>query len=1411
MGIVLPQVVTEDRASGGQVIDSSLKFDDSFKTNLGRTPGSVGNRKIFTWSGWTKRSQIGDTQRLMFVGDGSNYFSISFNNDTVQVEEAGGSYAFYVYTNAVFRDTGWYHVAIAVDTTQSTESNRVKVYVNGVDQGLTAGNNWPPLNAELQINNTVDHRIGRNDADCFNGLLTNTYLIDGQALGPENFGFTDGLTNTWRPKKYTGTFGTNGFYLRMDGNSPIGEDKSGNGNDFTPVNFGGSVALPKATGAKPILNTTQGGTQAGVGVFGSRENIGYAVTVAPKTGGGNAYYIDGVERQTLTGLIRGATYTFDQSDSSNDNHPLRLSITDDGTHTGGGVQYTDGNVQGGTPGTAGAATTITIPYNAPNTLYYYCGNHSGMGNNITGITTNEKLADQYASNCVLALPLLSSANDVSTSIGCTSTTKTTAVTNAVASNNASNFYSGSYYFDGSGDFINVTAQSELSLQGDFTVECWTFIDTNVSNGKQISSLGYYVSGKDGNWYFGLSSAAGYEIVFYSYDGQSSAEFVNADLDAPQIDKWYHIAAVRIGTTVTLYVDGVSKASGTISKGLDNGGVDGLTLGRLSQSGGSGAYGTLNGYIQDLRIYNGVGKYTSNFIPASTNPDILPDTPSGVSGSSKLAKVTDGAVTFDGTDDYLNVDWSSDFEFSTGDFTIEYYGYWNTSGTSIAWGQSLSERFDLGSLSAGSVRFFCRSNSSTFINISADIAPSKWSHIAAVREGTAFRLYIDGKLGASGTASDTMPNDSSRGVDIGRRRYSSTDSTYTNGSISNLRVIKGTALYTSNFTPPTEPLTNVTNTKLLCCQSNTSATEGAVKPGTITANGDAAATNFNPFNTDIHTVRGQETGYATLDSLAPDNGAILSDGNLETTFTTGSSTGTVPGTIFVDNSKWYCEVTIEDIGGSSEAQIGIIREDDRTNRYIGATGTNGYGYEPYRDRKYGPNAANSTGIFGTTYTSGTHHYAMALDLDEGTLDIYKEGILQGELQNGISGRYTFAVADIGGADVPVIKVNFGQKPFKFPPPDGFQPLNSASATPETVIARPDQYVGIVTYTGNGTARRISGYNFQPDLVWCKLRGTSGDNILQDTVRGTGVYIRSNSTGGDVSDSNYITNFNRDGFSVGTANPVNQNNQGIVAWCWKAGGNKNTFNKDDVGYASAAAAGLTAGDIAPTGASVGTKQGFSIIKWVSIAWAGNANNRQVPHGLTQAPDFIVTKGMETTGGWYTYHKDLHATDPNDYYMTLNTNDAVGNLADSFGPNKPDATTFGDRLLGMEAGKDSIAYVWHDVPGLQKFGSYEGNGDNDGAYIELGFTPKVLLTKSSSHGSDWQLWDTSRQPHNVNANTLTPNSSAAETGTAGYAVDMLSNGVKFRMYGSSSNQSGYTYIYAAWAEAPTFNLYGAQSNAR
>ena len=170
-----------------------------------------------------------------------------------------------------------------------------------------------------------------NDNNYYDGSMSQLYMIDGQALDVSYFGFTDPLTNTWRPKKLnikdtpTGSWGTNGFYLPFDGSAPIGQDQSGNGNDWTPKNFGTLLEITKATGALPILDTANGGR---TGLPTVRGSVGVAVTVAAKTGGGNAFYFDGVEAATVN-FARGQTVTFDTSDSTVATHPLRFSITSD--------------------------------------------------------------------------------------------------------------------------------------------------------------------------------------------------------------------------------------------------------------------------------------------------------------------------------------------------------------------------------------------------------------------------------------------------------------------------------------------------------------------------------------------------------------------------------------------------------------------------------------------------------------------------------------------------------------------------------------------------------------------------------------------------------------------------------------------------------------------------------------------------------------------------------------------------------------------------------------------------------------------------------------------------------------------------------------------------------------------------
>ena len=237
MGIAIPQVITPSKATGAQVIDGSLGFSGTDQ-KLERTPGSAGNQQTWTWSSWVKINP-GQNNSVFSVHTGaSDRLHLRIGSSYAILAQNTGSWDFDIRSNAKFRDNEWYHFVCVADFTNSTQNDRAILYVNG--ERLTLGTNTLPSNTTTNtiVNATKAHYIGesRSGTD-FEGRMSQVYLIDGQALDPSYFGFTDPLTNTWKPKKYTGTFGTNGFYLPLDGNSPIGQDKSGNGNDWTPVNW----------------------------------------------------------------------------------------------------------------------------------------------------------------------------------------------------------------------------------------------------------------------------------------------------------------------------------------------------------------------------------------------------------------------------------------------------------------------------------------------------------------------------------------------------------------------------------------------------------------------------------------------------------------------------------------------------------------------------------------------------------------------------------------------------------------------------------------------------------------------------------------------------------------------------------------------------------------------------------------------------------------------------------------------------------------------------------------------------------------------------------------------------------------------------------------------------------------------
>tara|TARA_R110002012_G_C11617790_1_gene608667 strand:+ start:381 stop:1685 length:1305 start_codon:yes stop_codon:yes gene_type:complete len=215
---------------------------------LTRTPSGAGNSQIFTLSTWIKRGLLSATSgsQNIFESRPGSYFLFVFTNasnasggDTIRFEASGGMN---LGIDGLFRDpSAWYHVVAAVDTTQSTASNRVKFYVNGEQRGLNSTyTTYPSQNDSFQWNSNVIQCVGGSQAQSgegFDGYLADTYNIDGQQLTAASFGETDSTTGIWIPKTYSGTYGTNGFRLEYRNAAALGTDTSGQGNNFTPQNM----------------------------------------------------------------------------------------------------------------------------------------------------------------------------------------------------------------------------------------------------------------------------------------------------------------------------------------------------------------------------------------------------------------------------------------------------------------------------------------------------------------------------------------------------------------------------------------------------------------------------------------------------------------------------------------------------------------------------------------------------------------------------------------------------------------------------------------------------------------------------------------------------------------------------------------------------------------------------------------------------------------------------------------------------------------------------------------------------------------------------------------------------------------------------------------------------------------------
>tara|TARA_R100000655_G_scaffold55819_1_gene93939 strand:+ start:356 stop:1798 length:1443 start_codon:yes stop_codon:yes gene_type:complete len=225
-------------------VANSLRFNDGSSDNLTRTPSSASNRKTWTWSGWVKRSTLGANQDLFNAYNPDGFWERFYftSGDILEYDNDISGSDYTLNSEMLFRDvSAWYHLVFAKDTTQSTEANRLKIYVNGTQITLTeVALGYPPQNTDGDINNTLAHSIGKlASGSYFDGYMAEVVFVDGEALTPTSFGeFDEDSPTIWKPKSVSGlTFGTNGFYLDFEDSSALGADVSGSSNSFTVNNL----------------------------------------------------------------------------------------------------------------------------------------------------------------------------------------------------------------------------------------------------------------------------------------------------------------------------------------------------------------------------------------------------------------------------------------------------------------------------------------------------------------------------------------------------------------------------------------------------------------------------------------------------------------------------------------------------------------------------------------------------------------------------------------------------------------------------------------------------------------------------------------------------------------------------------------------------------------------------------------------------------------------------------------------------------------------------------------------------------------------------------------------------------------------------------------------------------------------
>jgi len=567
----------------------------------------------------------------------------------------------------------------------------------------------------------------------------------------------------------------------------------------------------------------------------------------------------------------------------------------------------------------------------------------------------------------------------------------------------------------------------------------------------------------------------------------------------------------------------------------------------------------------------------------------------------------------------------------------------------------------------------------------------------------------------------------------------------------------------------------------------------------------------------------DTPTNNFPTIVPMLNTSLSEGNLKVaTSRTGNWDATV-GSMGAGSGKWYYEAIYEHGGENFRSIAGWVAEVGRqTVAYNGLGGSgdpnsslrNNYEYAPWLGSWY--NNSSSGGTAPTITGDGTDIIGFAIDIDNDEMWVAinnvwyaNDGGTDGDPAGGTNQSMTltstylpssplyvpsFRIRSDSTAGLQKITANFGQDSsfagektaqgnadgngygdFYYTPPSGFLALCTANL--DTPAVTPSEHFNTIIYDDGAGAK--TGVGFQPDLVWLKSRGSSYNHKLTDAVRGVTEALMCDTTDSEETNSTGLTSFDSDGFTVGADTDYSDTTgDGMVAWCWKANGS---------GVSNTEGVYQTSGTITAQ-VSANTAAGFSFMTWT------NQSDSTIGHGLDSAPELIIVKSREDT----THDYWLVGIEPLGWStkLLLNTTAASG-ATGSFDTTAPTSDVWS--LAFNPPGTGNVAYCWHSVEGYSKVGSYEGNDDNDGPFVYLGFRPAWIMIKDADGTDGWNIIDSARDTYNAEDDRryLYADSGSDES-IRTYDIDFLSNGFKINDDQDDINDSE-TYVYLAFAKTP------------